>query len=62
MARSLGCRVLGVLGALIQAKKENYLNELAPVLQELDEIAGFYVDYDLRRRLLASVGEAMPTP
>lgn len=57
VARRLGCRVLGLLGALVQAKRQGHLVELTPVLRELDEIAGFYVAGDLRRQVLDSVGE-----
>lgn len=50
--------LLGLLGVLVQAKRQGHLAALTPVLRELDEIAGFYVGGDLRREVLASVGEA----
>lgn len=59
VARRLGCRILGLLGALVQAKRQGYLAELAPVLVELEEVAGFYVSEGLRQQILAAAGEVV---
>lgn len=56
-AASLGLGSLGVLGILIQAKRNALLREVSPVLDELETKAGFWISPSLRQRVLELVRE-----
>ena len=56
-AHRLGLKTLGLLGVLVQAKRKGYLNALAPVLNQLEVEAGFWVGETLRKLVLKEVGE-----
>lgn len=58
IARQFGLRVLGLLGVLLQAKREGLIDAVAPILPRLTGEAGFWIDPALYRRVLIAAGEA----
>jgi predicted nucleic acid-binding protein len=56
IADDLGLKIVGVLGILVQAKQENYLQEIGPVIRELKEI-GFRLSESLVDIVLKKIGE-----
>ncbi len=57
VADQFGLRVLGLLGVLIQAKRSGLIDTLAPILRQLTDDAGFWIDQRLYRRVLITAGE-----
>jgi predicted nucleic acid-binding protein len=57
-ARSLGCRVMGVLGVLIEAKARGELTAVKPILNSLRTDAGFRIDEALYARALQAARES----
>lgn len=57
VASRFGCSVLGVLGVLIEAKQRELLSAVKPVLEALEERAGFRISEALRTRVLEVAGE-----
>ena len=57
-AHDRGLRVVGLLGALVDAKGQEFLPSVAAILDELVERAGFRVADDVRRRILEAAGES----
>jgi predicted nucleic acid-binding protein len=57
-ATCLALRPLGVLGILLQAKKQGEVPEIRTSLDALRQNAGFFVAGDLYRWVLAQAGEA----
>jgi len=57
MASRLGLRPLGVLGVLLQAKREKRIEKVGPLLEALRFEAGFYLSEDLFGEILAKAGE-----
>lgn len=55
-----GLLPLGLLGVLIKAKSEGHVERLAPILDELDLVAGFWMRKILRQKVLAQAGEDEP--
>jgi hypothetical protein len=58
VARRMGLKPLGLLGALTLAKRQGLISEIQPVLRRLESEAGFWVGTSLRRQVLAEAGEA----
>lgn len=58
IARQFGLRVLGLLGVLLQAKREGLIGAVAPILPQLTHTAGFWMDQALQRRVLIAADEA----
>lgn len=56
-AEALGLRVTGVLGILVEAKRQGRLGEIRPALDALRETAGFWLSNHLYRRALEMAGE-----
>lgn len=56
-ATRLGCKVLGVLGVLLEAKTRGHLPTVRPVLEKLTTQAGFHVSKALIERVLEAAGE-----
>jgi hypothetical protein len=56
-ATRLGRRVVGVLGALVEAKHRGHLPSRRPVMDRLAIEAGFRIKDELRERVLAAAGE-----
>ena len=57
VAQRLGLRFIGLLGVLIEAKRQQRLARLQPVLDDLRQKAGFWITDALYRRVLAAAGE-----
>jgi uncharacterized protein len=57
VANQLGLRSVGLLGVLLQAKSSGLLTRIRPVLDNLQQIAGFWVGEPLRRSGLRLAGE-----
>jgi predicted nucleic acid-binding protein len=56
VAISLGLKILGTLGILLQAKKEKLIPAIKPLVEQLLAV-GFHADEDLVVRVLRSAGE-----
>ena len=52
-----GLPIIGVLGVLLEGKRRGLLNRVAPLLNELQERAGFWISSELVRRILIAAGE-----
>jgi uncharacterized protein len=57
IARSLGLPIVGVLGILIRAKQEGYLDSLKNVIEELQAKSNFRIHPNLVAEALSLVGE-----
>jgi predicted nucleic acid-binding protein len=57
VASTLGFKTVGVLGILLEAKKQKLVFEVAPLLDEIQNVAGFYLGESLRREVLLLAGE-----
>ena len=58
-AMRVGLQVAGVLGILVAAKQNNLIHEVKPLLDNLIEQAGFWLDARLYAEVLQSVGESV---
>jgi predicted nucleic acid-binding protein len=58
VARRLGLRFVGLLGVVLDAKRQGHLRAVRPLLDELAATAGFWIRDDLRREILEKAGEA----
>ena len=56
-ARELGLRATGLLGCLLRAKDARLLDAIAPVISELQELAGCWFDDALIAGTLRPAGE-----
>jgi len=57
VASRLGLKYIGLLGVLVEAKREGLIAELKPILDDLIVKAGFWVSSRLYNRFLKEVGE-----
>lgn len=57
IANTMGLKTVGVLGVLLKAKSEGLISEIAPVLHDLESIAGFWMGESLKREVLLQAGE-----
>jgi len=57
-AMGVGLKVIGVLGILIAAKRNNLIQEVKPLLDDLIDRVGFWVDEQLYTEVLQAVGES----
>lgn len=57
-ARHLGLRYTGLVGVLIEAKQKGFITSVKPCLNQLRDIAGFYLSEVLYTRVLQDQGEA----
>lgn len=57
VAVRLGLRTIGILGILVEARARNLIPKVAPLLDLLEQEAGFWVAPALRTRVLQLVGE-----
>jgi hypothetical protein len=57
IAQNEGVPVIGLLGALTEAKQRGVIASLAEIVERLQRVAGFRVSPELKRRLLAEAGE-----
>ena len=56
-AESLGLRIVGLLGILVQAKRSGHIPMVEPLLLDLRQKAGFRIHPDLYKRVLQAAGE-----
>lgn len=56
-AARLGLDSVGILGILIQAKKNGLMQEIGPALDDLESKAGFWISPSLKIRVLGMVRE-----
>jgi predicted nucleic acid-binding protein len=52
-----GLDVIGLLGVCVIAKRTGLITSLRETIDGLESDAGFYVSADLRKEMLAAVGE-----
>lgn len=57
VAKSLGLKVVGILGILLRARREGKLLSLRRAMEELQQEAGFRIGEDLFAQLLRESGE-----
>lgn len=57
IANSLGIKTLGVLGILLLAKQKGLISYIRPLLDDLQDKAGFFIRASLRREVLKLAGE-----
>ena len=57
VAARLGLRTIGILGILVEACSQNLIPKVVPVLDRLEQEAGFWIAPALRTRVLQLVGE-----
>ena len=57
VAFELNLRPLGLLGILAEAKQRGFLHECKPVLDEMIQVAGFWVGNKLYTRFLQEISE-----
>lgn len=56
-AADLGLKFVGVLGVLIESKRQGFLTEIRPVLDAMRLGAGFWISESLYQHVLDSAGE-----
>ncbi len=57
VAAGLGLRTIGILGILLQARARGVIPNIAPVLDRLEQEAGFWIAPSLRSHVLQLAGE-----
>jgi predicted nucleic acid-binding protein len=57
VAKGLGLQHTGLLGVLIQAKKQGLFSQVVPILDQLRHQMGFWVSASLYRRVRSLAGE-----
>jgi predicted nucleic acid-binding protein len=57
IANAMGLKTIGVLGVLLKAKSEGLIPVISPVLDDLESIAGFWMNESLRKEVLLQAGE-----
>ena len=57
VAQEQGLRITGVLGLLLQAKKQNLIQSVKPLIDRLVQEVGFRIHPDLVKRVLELAGE-----
>lgn len=57
VAAQLGLKAVGILGILLEARRQDLIGAVEPVLDRLERDAGFWIAPSLRQRVLALAGE-----
>ena len=57
MALLYQLKPIGILGILLEAKSKNYIPSIQPLMDDLRNIAGFYIAQPLYNRVLTLAGE-----
>lgn len=57
IARQEGLQTVGLVGVLIKAKEEKIIEEVREILNELKNVAGFWLDAKLEMKILEQLGE-----
>lgn len=58
VAARFDLKVLGLLGTLVEARRNGLIPTISPLLNELNQTAGFYMTAELINRVKAACGEA----
>jgi predicted nucleic acid-binding protein len=58
IAKTMGLKPIGVLGILLQAKKDGLIVSVKEILEKLKNEAGFYITEQLKQEILSQIGEA----
>ena len=53
----MGIKTIGLIGVLVKAKRENHVEKLKPILDELRVTARFRISEELFNEILKSVDE-----
>lgn len=56
-AADLGLHITGLGGVLLEAKKQSFINEVKPLLDQIINSAGFYLSTQVYNRILQFAGE-----
>jgi hypothetical protein len=56
-ARSIGLKTVGVLGILLNAKKQKRIKSIEQTMELLRREIGFYISDDLFQQILKAAGE-----
>jgi uncharacterized protein len=57
VARAEGIPLLGVAGLLLKAKQQRVITAVAPYLDELEQVAGFFLGKDVKAEVLRRAAE-----
>ena len=57
VARNMGLKTTGLLGLLLEAKRQNLVQTLKPILADLRNKAGFWLSEALENQILSASGE-----
>ncbi len=57
VAKTMGLKPIGVLGILLQAKKDGVIVSVKEILEKLKNEAGFYITEQLKQEILSQIGE-----
>ena len=57
-ATDLGLHITGLGGVLLEAKKQSFINEVKPLLDQIINSAGFYLSVQVYNRILQFAGES----
>ncbi|MEL6843144.1 MAG: DUF3368 domain-containing protein [Bacteroidota bacterium] len=57
VAKSLGIKIIGLVGILIRGKEKNQIAAVKPVLDELMSKANFYIGHKFYQQILQELGE-----
>jgi uncharacterized protein len=57
-ATNLGLHITGLGGVLLEAKKQSFIKEVKPLLDQIIESAGFYLSAQVYNRILQFAGES----
>lgn len=56
-AKTMGLKPIGVLGILLQAKKDGVIVSVKEILEKLKSEAGFYITEQSKQEILSQIGE-----
>ena len=57
IARQEGLQTVGLVGVLIKAKEEKIVEEVREILNDLKNVAGFWLGDKLEKKILEELGE-----
>jgi uncharacterized protein len=57
IAKTMGLKIIGLLGVLLEAKRRGFLIQVKPVLEDLVQIANFFIQPNLYQEVLRLAGE-----
>ena len=58
IAKQRGLAIIGLVGVLLRAKNEGFLSEIAPVLEALTTVGGFWISEQIRKQAISDAGES----